>query len=410
MPDNVARFERNAWRDALQTTTHGVVKANLRNACHVIREAPEFRGKITYDEFAMRTYAKGAMPWDNKPARAWTNFDDSFATEWLQDHDVPVGREIVQIAVETVAYENRFHPVKEWLDSLSWDGEARIDDWLTYFLGAKRSDYVQQVGRAWLISAVARIFQPGCKADHVIIFEGKQGARKSTAIRTLASEDWYTDELAEFGSKDAGLQMRGVWIIELAELDHLSRSEAGRIKAFISRSTDRFRPPYGARLVEAPRECVFAGTVNQDEYLKDETGGRRFWPVKVGPTLDIDGLAAQREQIWAEAVRAYKDGEPWWLTDKAVERDADAEQADRQETDAWEQPIAEWVRKQAIQKFSTTQILTDAILKRPADISDRDYKRVNKVMFRLGYKRGSVDIGGMKTKGWKPASHWNPDE
>jgi hypothetical protein len=161
---------------------------------------------------------------------------------------------------------------------LHWDGVERLDRWLSTYLGADDSDYSRAVGSRWLISAVARTFQPGAKADCCLILEGPQGIRKSTALRTIAGE-YFTDELADLGSKDAAMQTRGVWIIELSELDSLSHAEVARIKAFMSRTTDRFRPPYGMRLVESPRQCVFAGTVNHGTYLRDETGGRRFWPI-----------------------------------------------------------------------------------------------------------------------------------
>ena len=148
-----------------------------------------------------------------------------------------------------------------------------MDRWLSTYLGADDTEYSRAVGSRWLISAVARIFRPGAKADCCLILEGPQGIRKSTALRTVAGE-YFTDELADLGSKDAAMQTRGVWIIELSELDNLSHAEVARIKAFMSRTTDRFRPPYGMRLVESPRQCVFAGTVNHGTYLRDETGGQ----------------------------------------------------------------------------------------------------------------------------------------
>ena len=178
--------------------------------------------------------------------------------------------------------------MKAYLQGLLWDGVERLDRWLSTYLGAEDTDYSRAVGSRWLISAVARIFQPGAKADCCLILEGPQGIRKSTALRTIAGE-YFTDELADLGSKDAAMQTRGVWIIELSELDNLSHAEVARIKAFMSRTTDRFRPPYGMRLVESPRQCVFAGTVNHGTYLRDETGGRRFWPVVCG-RIDVEGL------------------------------------------------------------------------------------------------------------------------
>jgi predicted P-loop ATPase len=197
------------------------------------------------------------------------------------------------------------------------------------------------VGARWLISAVARVFRPGAKADCCLILEGPQGIRKSTALRTIAGE-YFTDELADLGSKDAAMQTRGVWIIELSELDNLGHAEVARIKAFISRTTDRFRPPYGMRLVESPGQCLFAGTVNHGAYLRDETGGRRFWPVVCG-RIDVDALARDPDQLWAEAKVRFESGSVWWLeTPDLVQLAADQQEA-RYEGDPWEEVIGPWL-------------------------------------------------------------------
>lgn len=154
---------------------------------------------------------------------------------------------------------------------------------------------------------MARIYRPGTKVDNCLILDGGQGTLKSTALRTLA-EPWFTDELGDLGSKDAALQLRGAWIIELSELDAMQRMEASRIKAFISRSNDRYRPPYGRHVVDMPRECILAGTVNHQTYLRDETGGRLFWPVRTG-RIDIADLKRDRDQLWAGARARYQTGD-----------------------------------------------------------------------------------------------------
>jgi predicted P-loop ATPase len=179
------------------------------------------------------------------------------------------------------------------------DGKQRLDHWLTKYIGAEETPYTHSIGRSALIGAVARIRNPGCKVDTVPIIEGKQGLGKSSAARILF-DPWFSDELADLGGKDAAMQTQGAWLIEISELDAMSRSEVSRIKAFVSRATDRFRPPYGARVIESPRSCVFWGTTNSDTYLKDETGGRRFWPIKAG-RIDVNGLAAARDQLWARS-------------------------------------------------------------------------------------------------------------
>jgi predicted P-loop ATPase len=263
--------------------------------------------------------------------------------DWLQHHRIYVSVEIAGLAVQTVAKESCFHPVRKSLDSLKWDGTKRIDGWLSLYLGVAPSPYVNAVGARWLISAVARIYEPVVKADCALILEGEQGLMKSTALKALA-EPWFTDEIADLGSKDAAMQTRGVWLIEIAELDSMSRAEVSRIKSFISRSTDRFRPPYGKRLIESPRQCVFAGSVNHSTYLRDETGGRRFWPVTCTRIL-ISELRRDRDQLWAEAVARFKQGEKWWLDTPELTFAAEQEQADRYEGDAWDEPIARCVEE-----------------------------------------------------------------
>jgi putative DNA primase/helicase len=393
--------DNTPWKDKLQISSTGSARPNLYNACICFRDAPEFRGRLAFNEFSLETMIIGALPWSSDINRTWTKHDDNMANVWAQKQDLNIGLQIVEQAIETVAFENKYHPLRTWLRSLQWDGTPRIDDWLTYYVGADRSPYVQTVGKAWLISAVARVMQPGCKADHVLIFEGRQGLRKSSALRVLAGPDWYTDEMAEMGSKDAGLQMRGVWIIELAELDHLKSGETNRIKAFVSRSTDRFRPPYGHRLVKSPRECVFAGTVNHAEYLKDDTGNRRFWPVAAGEAIDLEALENDRDQIWAEALACYDAGDPWWITDNTVETIARSVQEERREGDPWTETISAWLHDASFEKITATELLVKAVGKRIGDITQKDSERVGSIMRTLGWKRGAVRMGGVVVKGFR---------
>ena len=198
------------------------------------------------------------------------------------------------------------------------------------------------------------------KADCCLILEGEQGTKKSTALKTIAGE-WFTDEIADLGSKDSAMQTRGVWLIEIAELDSMNRSEVGKIKAFMSRASDRFRPPYGKRLIESPRQCVFAGSVNHNAYLRDETGGRRFWPVACA-SINVDDLARDRDQIWAEARERYRSDAPWWLETRELDQQAGEEQADRYEADPWEELIRPWADGR--DSVSVEQVLTLCIEKK----------------------------------------------
>ena len=236
--------------------------------------------------------------------------DDLKLAEWCQLRGVQVKPPTVAAGVQVVASERSFHPVRDYLDTLWPDGEARLDTWLTTYLRVENSPYTRAVGRAWMISAVARVRQPACKADHALILEGMQGVGKSKTARIIAvMTEWFADDIADLGTKDSAQDLRGKWIIELGELTALRRNEVERVKAFMSRSTDHYRSSYGRRSQDFPRLCVFIGSTNADIYLGDATGGRRFWPVKVG-RIDLGALQRDIGQLWPEAGAAIR---PTWL-------------------------------------------------------------------------------------------------
>ncbi len=285
------------------------------------------------------------LPWEaatDKVSRVWSDADDVRCAEWLQRREINVPPAIVSRSVGAVARDICVHPVRDYLTSLRWDGTARIETWTTAYLGAADTPLNRAFGSRWMISAVARIMRPGIKADHMLILEGPQGAKKSSALKVLAGEEWFTDELAEIGSKDAAQQMRGTWIIEIAELDAISRAEVSRIKAFLTRTIDRYRPPYERYVIAVPRQCVFAGSVNPDTYLRDETGNRRFWPIRCG-AINLDALQSNRGQLWAEAVARYREGAVWWLNEPELIGLAKGEQEQRYQGDAWDTRIDRWL-------------------------------------------------------------------
>ena len=240
-----------------------------------------------------------------------------------------------------------------------------------------------------MIGAVARIRQPGCKLDTVPIIEGTQGLGKSSAARVLF-DPWFSDDLADLGSKDAAMQTQGAWLIEISELDAMSRGEVARIKAFVSRSTDRFRPPYGARVIESPRSCVFWGTTNSDAYLKDETGGRRFWPLKAG-RIDIAGLAKARDQLWAEADRLFAAGAAWWIVNPEAMRIAEGEQVARYQGDPWDDAISAHLK--TVIDVSVEEILRDVLHLEIGRWSQTDMNRVARCLRSRGMVRSQVRTG-----------------
>ncbi len=361
----------------------------LANAITAFRLAPDWHGVLGFNEFSMTTVTLTSPPWGSAVAGSeWTDHEDRLAADWLQHNDIYVSVEIAGLAIQTVARDRAFHPVRQKLDALQWDSTPRINGWLSLYLGVEPSDYTSAVGAKWLISAVARIYDPGAKADCALIFEGEQGLMKSMALKTLA-EPWFTDDIADLGSKDAAMQTRGVWVIEIAELDSMNRAEVSKIKGFISRTADRFRPPYGKRLIESPRQCVFAGSVNHSAYLRDETGGRRFWPVACTRAL-IEELARDRNQLWAEAVERYRAGEKWWLDTAELTFAAEQEQAGRYEGDAWDGPIAAWIEGR--ESVSISEVLTMCLDKPKANWTQIDKNRVARCLRAAGWERYKASV------------------
>jgi putative DNA primase/helicase len=221
-------------------------KPNLANATAILRGHSAVTGMLWRDEFSMRTMMRAMPPWHSTGAfsdRPWSDMDDTRLTVWMQEIGLSVTVETVGRAVEIVADDQRYHPVVEWLDRLTWDSKSRIDTWLIDFCGVEDVHYARAVAAKWMIGAVARVFQPGAKVDTMLILEGAQGLRKSTALKTLAGDEWFTDSLPDLSSKDAAIQTVGKWIIEIAELDTMNRSETTTIKAYMSRATDTYRPP-----------------------------------------------------------------------------------------------------------------------------------------------------------------------
>ena len=381
-------FASSAWKKDLirskpPNTAEGRILPVLANAIAAFRHAPEWGGVLAFNEFGCGTVVLRPAPWGIVPKGEWTDHEDRLAAEWLQRQGVLVSVEVAGQAVQTAARDHPFHPVKAYLQGLHWDGVERVDGWLSTYLGAEDTEYSRAVGSRWLISAVARIFRPGAKADCCLILEGPQGIRKSTALRTVAGE-YFTDELADLGSKDAAMQTRGVWIIELSELDNLSHAEVARIKAFMSRSTDRFRPPYGMRLVESPRQCVFAGTVNHGTYLRDETGGRRFWPIMCG-RIDVPALAGDRDQLWAEAKVRFESGCVWWLDTPDLVQLASDQQEARYEGDPWEEVVGPWLESK--QTTAISEVLEKCINKPQAQWTQTDKIRAARCLRALGWVR-----------------------
>lgn len=295
------------------------VKQLVHNFEVVMDKDSRFGGKIRLNEFAQQPYLYGSVPWENENnCRAWSSHDDSALFSLIQVDYGLKSRQDFADALKNVSMRNKFHPVRELLDALTWDGEVHIRKLLPEYLGAEDSDYTYQVMRLWMLGAVSRVYKPGNKFDYTIILQGSQGIGKSTFLKLMALDDsWFNDSLDSLDSDKAVQSLTGSWIIELAELKSLARTAGGveSVKRFLTATQDKYRIPYERRADTFYRQCVFAGTTNKDDFLQDETGNRRFLIIHTGVTKPFKSLFIPEamddiKQAWAEAVHIWKNEDP----------------------------------------------------------------------------------------------------
>lgn len=333
------------WREALIYKKNDIVSC-VANVVEILINRPEWQGVIAYDEFAQRIVRLKPAPYAQhfiaQQTDEWTDGDDTLTATWLaQNERLICHSAMVMEAVAVVARMRSFHPVRSYLQGLQWDGTARLDSWLEDFLSVARTEYSTRVGRWFLMGMVARVLSPGCKFDYCLVLEGTQGLRKSSALRILGGE-WFSDIELDLGNKDAMSNIRGKWLHEFSEMGSIARAESQRQKSFLSRQIDEFRPTYGRREVRNPRQLAFAGSTNEWQWNKDPTGGRRFWPVEVQAEIDITGLQAMRDQLFAEAYARVLAKEQYWPDSEAQREFFDPEQASRETPEAFVELLDRW--------------------------------------------------------------------
>jgi predicted P-loop ATPase len=383
------KIEDAQLSECVRTNT-GQLIPNLMNA--VIALDSMMPGAFSFDQMAHAAVLREA-------GEAVRDADITLLQRELQRVGfVRIGWDVCYRAVECIADRNRFHPVQNYLLGLAWDRTERLARFLPTYFGTADRPYEQTVGKMFLVSMAARIVQPGCKADHMLVVEGPQGAVKSTACGILGGQ-WFSDAMPEITSgKEASQHLRGKWLIEVSEMHAMNRAEATILKSFLSRQVERYRPPYGRLEVIEPRQCVFIGSTNKSMYLRDETGGRRFWPVKAG-RIDLEALARDRDQLFAEAVARFQAGEPWWPAKDFEQEHIVPQQAARYEGDAWEETIRAWLdgadtNGKPRDKVTVGEVARMALEIEVPRIGRADQNRIVAVLTLLGWHRLPKDWRG----------------
>jgi predicted P-loop ATPase len=384
---------RAGWLADCAKDGRGEPLPSLANAMVALRNDAAVKDAFALDEMQrapilMRPIATEGSDFRQRPV---TDVDVSALQEQLQLAGLRnIAKDTMHQAVDLRAQERAFHPVRSYLDALEWDGVPRLAALFPAYFGADATHYIEAIGPMFMVGMVARIFEPGCKVDHLPVLEGLQGALKSTACQILGGE-WFSDSLPDVTAwKDAAQHLRGKWLIEVSEMHAINRAEAAQLKAFITRTTERYRPPYGRKEVIEPRQCVFIGTTNKDVYLRDETGGRRFWPIRTG-VIAADKLARDRDQVFAEAVVRYRAGEAWW-PDKNFERmHIVPQQAERYEADVWEETIGTYLK--TVARTTVGQVAQEGLHMDTPRIGKADQNRIAAAMENLGWKRQRSDGG-----------------
>lgn len=333
------------WKAELEYTKSGKLLCNIANIILILENDPALAGHIVHDLFTGMDSAKDGLPW-NKNANQWTDTDDANLRVWLEKHYDITGKEKIADALTAVLTRHSYHPIRDYLNGLTWDGVPRLDRIIIDYMGAEDSELNRAMSRKHFVAAVARVFNPGCKYDYCLIMSGAEGIGKSTLLRVMGGK-WFNDSITTLEGKEGMEQLRRAWVVELGELSSIKRSDVEQVKAHLSKQVDIYRAAYARRVLEHPRQCVFCGTTNEALFLKGDTGNRRFWVIPVVAELRkykdwSEAIRRDRDQLWAEAVHYYKQGEPLYLS---KELEAQAKQRQQDFNDDNDDPIVAMLDK-----------------------------------------------------------------
>lgn len=349
--------------------------------------------------------------WDDLHWRRLSDADCSSISNWLQmNYRINIGRQLVYDQIEVVAPKH--DPLVEYLKGLEWDGQTRIETFLTTYFGCEDTPAVRMYSKHWLIALVARAMEPGCKMDNVLVLQGDQGVGKSRGLRAL-TEPWFSDTKINIGDKDALMAAGNNWCHELGELASFKKADNETQKGFFSSQQDVFRPPYGRALVVRPRRCVFVGSTNETEFLTDATGARRFWVAKVVNKIDVAGIRAVRGQVLAEAYKAYSEGVPYWLAterEQAVQRE-DVDSYRINDGEVWEAKIRAWWFQRPKEArpgfFELHEVCADILDMSVDKVNYVIERQVRKALAKLGFKQTRPRRpDGTNPRVWAPPAAW----
>lgn len=334
----------DTWKTELEYGKSGRLLSNISNIILILENDPAIKGHVTHDDFSGFDVVVNGLPW-NKKAKAWGDRDDANLRVWLEQKYDITGKDKINDALAAVLTKHTYHPIRNYLNGLKWDGTPRLEHLIIDYIGAEDTPLNRTMTRKHFTAAVARVMQPGCKYDYCLILTGPEGAGKSTLLYKMGGK-WFNDSIVTTEGKEGMEQLRKAWIIEMGELSSIKRSDVEQVKAYLSKRVDTYRAAYGRTVVEHPRQCVFCGTTNEEFFLKGNTGNRRFWVIDIHPEMRkyTDWQTAvdnDRDQLWAEAVHYYKAGETLYLNEAD-----EAEARKRQESfnDDSDDPIIDILR------------------------------------------------------------------
>lgn len=415
------------WKQLLTYTKDGNTQATLHNLMLILENDVGLEGLIGLDEFANRVSLHRDPPWSGGNRDEFAELDGAELAAWLghpAGYKMVVKSSMVLEAVEAVARRHKFHPVRDYLHGLKWDGTPRIDRLFVEYCDTADDAYNRRVAAIFMLSAAARILRPGCKVDTMLVLEGEQGLGKTRVTQALFGGDrWYMDAQRSPAEKDFYQDIVGKWGVEIGEMTSFSKAEANKVKQTLSATSDTYRPSYGRYSRTFPRQCVFVGTTNEHEWQRDHTGGRRYLPVRV-MRVDVEGIVAVRDQLWAEAVARLEGGEQWWeMPSRAGE-----EQDDRFIEDAWAQPLLIWLSglrnadsyngllfvqrsvMGVIEEVTVADLMVRALHIDTGRISRADQMRVTAILTKWGWQRYRTRKYGPQTWLWYSPQDWKPLE